>query len=231
MPEHLLRACGNGVVAVGYVQDLAEIFDRVRLTVAPLDYGAGVKGKVIESLSAGVPCVCTPIGAEGLDLPPALRACVVQGSEAIANMILRLHGDEAVNDECRRAGLEFVAATLSEAELDATMRRILGLPAAPSTLPSEPPTRPLAPEPLAPEPPPSEPPAGEASGLRLKVTRKERLPASPPSEHPREGAPPDRPPAGAPVKDRPVSERSERPAPSPSSRSSPKRGVKSGKKR
>ena len=226
MPEHLLRACGNGVVAVGYVQDLAEIFDRVRLTVAPLDYGAGVKGKVIESLSAGVPCVCTPIGAEGLDLPPALRACVVEGSEAIANMILRLHGDEAVNDECRRAGLEFVAATLSEAELDATMRRIFGLPAAPATLPSEPPTRPLAPE-----PPPSEPPAGESSGLRLKVTRKKPVAASPPSEHPREQAPPDRPPAGAPVKARPVSERSKRPAPSPSSRSSRKRGVKSGKKR
>jgi glycosyltransferase involved in cell wall biosynthesis len=224
MPEHLLRACGNGVVPVGYVKDLAEIFDRVRLTVAPLDYGAGVKGKVIESLAAGVPCICTPIAAEGLDLPPALRACVVQGTEAIAGMALRLHSDEAANDECRCAGLEFVEATLSEAELDATMRRVLGLPAAPATLPSEPPARPPAPE-----PPPSEPPAAEPPGLRLKVTRKKPVAVSPSSEHPRDETPPNQPPAGEPVKASRVSKRSKGRATAPSSPPSRKRGGKPGK--
>ena len=60
-PESLLRLCDNGIVAVGHVDTLVEVFDRVRLTVAPLSYGAGVKGKVIESLAAGIPCVCTAL--------------------------------------------------------------------------------------------------------------------------------------------------------------------------
>ena len=65
MPEPLRRLCKDGVVAIGHVDDLAEIFDRVRLTVAPLTYGAGVKGKVIDSLGAGLPCVCTPDSRRG----------------------------------------------------------------------------------------------------------------------------------------------------------------------
>ena len=128
MPEQLKRLCGDGVVAVGYVKDLTEIFDRVRLTVAPLDYGAGVKGKVIESMSAGIPCVCTPISAEGLDLPPALRACVATDAEGIAAAIHRLHGSKVANDSCRRAGLDYIKAVFSDDHLDAAMRRVVGLP-------------------------------------------------------------------------------------------------------
>jgi hypothetical protein len=79
---------------------LAEVFNRVRLTVAPLSYGAGVKGKVIESLAAGVPRVCTPAAAEGLTLPEPLRTCA-DGAEAIASTICDLHGQETGSEACR----------------------------------------------------------------------------------------------------------------------------------
>ena len=57
MPEAVRRLARPGVLALGQVADLGEVFDRVRLTVAPLRYGAGVKGKVLDSFAAGVPCV------------------------------------------------------------------------------------------------------------------------------------------------------------------------------
>ena len=72
MPDDMLRMSRKGIVPVGYTKNLQEIFNRVRLTVAPLRYGAGLKGKVIESLAAGVPCVCTSIAAEGFALPELL---------------------------------------------------------------------------------------------------------------------------------------------------------------
>jgi O-antigen biosynthesis protein len=74
MPEELRQLSRKGVIPLG--QGLDGIFDRVRLTVAPLRYGAGIKGKVIDSLAAGVPCIGTPIAAEGLDLPPLLLDCI-----------------------------------------------------------------------------------------------------------------------------------------------------------
>ncbi len=122
------RLAGDGLVAIGQVKDLAEIFDRVRLTVAPLAYGAGIKGKVLESFAAGIPCVYTPVAAEGLDLPAPLRASIADDAVAIAEAVHRLHEDEAANAACRQAGLDYVGAQLSEARIDDQMRQALGLP-------------------------------------------------------------------------------------------------------
>jgi len=126
MPEPLRRLCKDGVVAIGHVDDLAEIFDRVRLTVAPLTYGAGVKGKVIDSLSAGLPCVCTPVAAEGLEFPGPLQACIADDTEGLAALICKLHDDEEANQVSARAGIEYVTMAFSNERLDAGMRRVLG---------------------------------------------------------------------------------------------------------
>ncbi len=125
MPESLLRLCGDGVVAIGHLDNLAEIFDRVRLTVAPLSYGAGIKGKVLESLAAGVPCVCSPIAAEGLELPELLCACVAADAKAIAAAILRVHDQKKINAACRQAGLDYVNAKWSSMLVDQLMLRVI----------------------------------------------------------------------------------------------------------
>ena len=56
---------------LGHVPDVRPWFESLRLTIAPLRYGAGTKGKVATSLAAGVPCVATPIAAEGMALADA----------------------------------------------------------------------------------------------------------------------------------------------------------------
>ncbi|HEV2335243.1 MAG TPA: hypothetical protein VGS13_07090 [Stellaceae bacterium] len=48
----------------------------VRLTVAPLRFGAGIKSKVIDSFAAGLPCVMTRVAAEGLALTGSLPQLV-----------------------------------------------------------------------------------------------------------------------------------------------------------
>ena len=126
LPEGVRQRCGDGVAALGLVEDLGEIFDRIRLTVAPLRFGAGIKGKVIDSLAAGVPCVMTPIGAEGLDLPSALGGCIAATAEEIAAAVSRLHNNKKANATCRAAGLRYVEEVFSEARLDALMQQVLG---------------------------------------------------------------------------------------------------------
>jgi glycosyltransferase involved in cell wall biosynthesis len=125
IPDEIRRLCGNGVIAIGYVKNLSDIFDKVRLTVAPLAYGAGAKGNVIESLAAGVSCVCTPAAAEGLDLPEALK--VGDTAVEIANAICLLHEDEALNENCCEAGLDYVWLRFSEFNVDRLMQKALRL--------------------------------------------------------------------------------------------------------
>ena len=84
---------GPAWCALGQVAELGERVRQVRLTVAPLRYGAGVKGKVLDSLAAGVPCIMSPVAAEGLELPDSLLALVSEDAAALAALICRLHRD------------------------------------------------------------------------------------------------------------------------------------------
>ena len=56
----------DGIVVAGHVEDVAAAYRQTRVMVAPLLSGAGVKGKVLEAMAHGVPCVLSPIAAEGL---------------------------------------------------------------------------------------------------------------------------------------------------------------------
>jgi hypothetical protein len=66
MNESVRGLAGPDVEVVGQVPDLSGVLGRIRLTVVPLRYGAGVEGKVLDSFAAGVPCVMSSVAAEGL---------------------------------------------------------------------------------------------------------------------------------------------------------------------
>jgi GT2 family glycosyltransferase/glycosyltransferase involved in cell wall biosynthesis len=65
----IMQLSGNGVVITGRLSEdeLMEQYRLRRLVIAPLRYGAGVKGKIVEAMRYGVPTVTTSIGAEGID--------------------------------------------------------------------------------------------------------------------------------------------------------------------
>jgi hypothetical protein len=122
MPASLLRRAGGLVEVVRDLPDTVALWRRVRVSAAPLRFGAGIKGKVLDSLAAGIPCVCSPVAAEGLDLPEALHAA---NFPAMAASLLRLHADAISNYDAATAGLAMVAARHSEAAVDQALARAL----------------------------------------------------------------------------------------------------------
>jgi len=66
--KEILELAAKGVNVLGAITDkeLQKLYRETRVVVAPLRYGAGVKGKIIESIERGVPVVTTKIGAEGI---------------------------------------------------------------------------------------------------------------------------------------------------------------------
>ncbi len=102
-------ALDHRIWLAGKVPDLATVFDRVRLTVAPLRFGAGIKGKVLESFAADVPCVMTSIAVDGLPLTPGARQLVADSPDGIAELICLLHADARANIEAAQAGLGLLA--------------------------------------------------------------------------------------------------------------------------
>lgn len=66
-PAEVLALESPSVTAMGFVNDLRDLYSRVRVVVCPMLAGAGVKLKVVEALQNGVPTVSTSVGAEGID--------------------------------------------------------------------------------------------------------------------------------------------------------------------
>ncbi|KTS31233.1 hypothetical protein NS228_16375 [Methylobacterium indicum] len=126
MPPAVRRLARPGVEIVGAVADLGQIFDRVRLTAAPLAYGAGLKGKVLDSLAAGLPCLCTPVAAEGLDLPDPLNRLTAADPPSFAANLIALHDDEALNQACAGAGLAFIRRAAGLEAVDVALARAVG---------------------------------------------------------------------------------------------------------
>ncbi len=80
----------ESVHILGFVPDVKPTFEKARLSVAPLRFGAGVKGKVNQSMSLGVPTVVTPIAAEGMFLTHEVDAMIADGAERFADAVVRL---------------------------------------------------------------------------------------------------------------------------------------------
>lgn len=121
MPESFAQRKEANVIPVGYVRDLDAFLDTVRLSVAPLRYGAGVKGKVGSSLANGVPCVGSPVAVEGMGLVVGKEIAVGATPLEFAERIVALHEDEVEWNRMSSAGWSYVAEHYS---LDAARRRI-----------------------------------------------------------------------------------------------------------
>ena len=113
------------VEIVGWVPDITEALHRYRLTVAPLRFGAGLKGKVLSSFAAGLPCVMTPVAAEGMEFPDALLGLVADTAEALASKVCELHADEAANATAVAAATRYLEETCSQAAIDERLRQAL----------------------------------------------------------------------------------------------------------
>ncbi|MCS6857995.1 MAG: glycosyltransferase, partial [Sandaracinaceae bacterium] len=107
MPASIQKIALPDVQVHGHIPNLIPLYASVRLTVAPLRYGAGLKGKVAESLSYGVPCVSTSIGIEGSGLVHGVHLLVADSAEEFARSIVRLALDDNLWDQLSESGFEF----------------------------------------------------------------------------------------------------------------------------
>lgn len=93
MPDRLHRLAAHNIEVIGAVPDYTAPFDPAPLSVAPRYFGAGTKGKALDSFAAGVPCVMTLIAAEETKLPIALRKATEENAETLATLMVGLHED------------------------------------------------------------------------------------------------------------------------------------------
>ena len=115
-PTPEVQALGRlpGIEVIGHRPDLAPLFDAARAFVAPIRFGAGMKGKVGQSLIHGLPVVSTSIGAEGMSLVAGEHLLVADAPEDFAEHVLCLLRDDGLWSCLQTNGRALIEATLSE---------------------------------------------------------------------------------------------------------------------
>ncbi|MGH8044262.1 MAG: glycosyltransferase, partial [Stenotrophomonas sp.] len=121
---HDLAAGQPGVLIHGFVPVVTGYMDEVRIAVAPLRFGAGVKGKVNLSMAHGQPVVATTCAVEGMHLRDGEDVLVADDADAFADGVVRLYRDEALWQRLSAAGLRNVADHFSLDAARETVRRV-----------------------------------------------------------------------------------------------------------
>lgn len=113
-----------GISVYGHVPDIRPYMNGARVALAPLRYGAGVKGKVNLSMAHGQPVVATSCAVEGMHLRDGHDVLVVDEPAAFAHAVVRLYNDESLWNALARNGLDNVARHFSLDAARDTVRRV-----------------------------------------------------------------------------------------------------------
>lgn len=98
----------EGVHFHGHVPDIDGLLGSCRIGIAPLRFGAGVKGKVNQYMAHGLPVVATPVAVEGMHLRNGQDVLVAENAEEFAQAIEHLYHDDALRMQLSDNGLENV---------------------------------------------------------------------------------------------------------------------------
>ncbi len=123
IPAEIRHLEGDRIEILGYIPDLADLFERVRLSVAPLRFGAGMKGKVVSSLSHGVPVVASSIAMEGMSIGKYLQTLIADKPAAFADCVASTYTNQeeweqlsqaALDCSCKQFSLEVVTPKIQQ---------------------------------------------------------------------------------------------------------------------
>jgi glycosyltransferase involved in cell wall biosynthesis len=123
-PDIAALAQMPGVLVHGHVADIDPYMDGARIAIAPLRYGAGVKGKINLSMAHGQPVVATSCAVEGMHLHDGRDVLVADTADAFADALVRLYRDEPLWATLARNGLDNVQRHFSLDAARETVRRV-----------------------------------------------------------------------------------------------------------
>jgi glycosyltransferase involved in cell wall biosynthesis len=118
------RACDH-IIVEGFVENVEEQFASRRLSIAPLRYGSGVKGKINQSMAYGLPCVATPAATEGMDLKWGSEIMVAETAHEFAEAVAKLYESQELWTLLARNSVASIERSYSAAVAEEGLGKIL----------------------------------------------------------------------------------------------------------
>jgi glycosyltransferase involved in cell wall biosynthesis len=124
-PAEIVALASEQVIVTGYVRHLAPYLESALVSVAPLRFGSGMKGKIGEAMTWGIPVVTTTIGAEGMGLQDGIDALIADIPEDFAQRIVQLHENPELWESVAQNARKRVERDWSPDAVDKSLTEIL----------------------------------------------------------------------------------------------------------
>jgi glycosyltransferase involved in cell wall biosynthesis len=98
----------QGFYIEGQVTDARKAVSRARVLLAPLRFGAGLKGKLTEAMQCGTPSVTTPVGAEGINGEMEWSGIIAEKPDGFAEAAVKLYRKKSLWQKAQRQGIEII---------------------------------------------------------------------------------------------------------------------------
>jgi GT2 family glycosyltransferase len=112
-PPEIVALATERIIVAGLQRDVSSFFNSVRLSVAPLRFGAGVKGKINQSMAFGVPVVATALAVEGTDLRDREDILIADDPGDFAQALIELYESEELWNRLSENGIKKTRAFYS----------------------------------------------------------------------------------------------------------------------
>jgi GT2 family glycosyltransferase/glycosyltransferase involved in cell wall biosynthesis len=124
-PPEVIALATEKVIVAGLQPDVGPYFESVKLSIAPLRWGAGVKGKVNQSMAFGVPVVGSSIAVEGMSLTNREHILIADTPQDFAEALVEVYESEELWDHISRNGIEKTKADYSIETATKQLSRLL----------------------------------------------------------------------------------------------------------
>ncbi len=103
-----LHSPDEGFFVMGRAGSAKEVIKKAKVLLAPLRFGAGLKGKLAEAMLCGTPSVTTKIGAEGMQINNNWSGMIAEDAEAIAVAAVQLYTNSELWKKSQKNGFDII---------------------------------------------------------------------------------------------------------------------------
>ena len=115
----------QGFIIKGYADDVSEVMQHSKVCLAPLQFGAGLKGKLIDAMHNGTPSAMSSIAAEGLFGNLAANGFIADEEADFVNSAVALYSNEAIWKDTQQNGFEVINARFQASDFQSDFLKII----------------------------------------------------------------------------------------------------------
>ena len=124
-PDVILKLASDQIVVTGFVEDLTEYYEKCRIFIAPIRFGAGINYKLTEAMSYGIPSVISSFTALGLNVSDGREVLIANDDAEFIAKTVRLYQDESLWYSVQRAAQDFIGQHCSAETMKRKLEDIL----------------------------------------------------------------------------------------------------------